>query len=289
MRGNGRRRDGQLKSFEGPGVSAASAHAARSDTAAIAARFVEARLAHRALPGYPGDVPPDMAAAYATQDAAIRLFPDEIVAWKVGMVPAALHDRLGARRLAGPIFHRNLWTASANPTPLPAIAGGFAAVEAEFLARVGRVDPEKCDWTLDEAVDAVAALHIGVELAGSPLRTINDLGSAVVASDFGNNGGLVIGPEIEDWRLRLDGIEIETTIDGTVVGIGTANSIPAGILESVRFLLEHCARRGLPLTEGMLISTGAVTGVHEAAIGARSSCAFSGVGSIHCTVVEDDR
>jgi 2-keto-4-pentenoate hydratase len=270
-------------------MSAVTAPSTRSDSAEIAARFVEARLAARALPDYPGSAPSDMATAYATQDAAIDLFPDRIVAWKVGMVPPALHDRLGARRLAGPIFSRNLWVASAEPTPLPAIAGGFAAVEAEFVARIGPVDPEQRDWTLDEAVEVIVALHIGVELAGSPLKTINDLGSAVVASDFGNNGGLVIGPEIKDWRARLDSIEIQTTIDGIVVGTGTASSIPAGILESVRFLLEHCARRGRPLAEGTLISTGAVTGVHEAAIGSRSTCAFSGVGAIHCTVVPDDR
>lgn len=270
-------------------MSAVNAPAARSDTAAIAARFVEARLACRALPDFPGDLPSDMTTAYATQDVAIDLYPDEIVAWKVGMVPPALQDRLGSHRLAGPIFRRNLWTSTAEPTRLPAIPGGFAAVEGEFVARVGAIDAAKRDWSLDEAVDAIAALHIGVELAGSPLQTINALGSAVVASDFGNNAGLVLGAEIEDWRARLDGIEVETTIDGVVVGTGTAQSVPAGILESVRFLIEHCARRGRPLSEGMLISTGAVTGVHEAPIGARSICDFSGVGRIDCVVVTDDR
>ena len=119
-----------------------------------------------------------------------------------------------------------------------------------------------------------------------PLPTINDLGSAVVASDFGNNGGLVLGPEIDDWQARLDGIEVETELDGVVIGRGTAGSIPLGILESVRFLIEHCARRGRPLGAGALISTGAVTGVHQAQIGSTSVCRFSGVGDIHCAVVQ---
>jgi 2-keto-4-pentenoate hydratase len=64
-----------------------------------------------------------------------------------------------------------------------------------------------------------------------------------------------------------------------------AASIPRGILESVRFLLEHCARSGRPLAAGALISTGAVTGVHEVAPGAVSACSFSSVGTIHCRVV----
>lgn len=258
----------------------------RSSTGDVAARFVNARLGPYALPDYPGDVPQTMAAAYATQDAAIDLFPDRIVGWKVGMVPPALQDRLNARRLAGPIFARNLWTAGAAPTALPAIRDGFAAVEAEFVARIGPVDPHQTGWSLDQAVAAIEALHIGVELAGSPLPTINDLGSAVVASDFGNNGGLVLGPEIDDWQARLDGIEVETELDGVVIGRGTAGSIPLGILESVRFLIEHCARRGRPLGAGALISTGAVTGVHQAQIGSTSVCRFSGVGDIHCAVVQ---
>lgn len=268
-------------------MSAADVIGSSDGVAGIAARFVDARLTATGLTGYPGEVPRDMATAYATQEAAIGLFPDEIIGWKVGMVPPALQPTLGTHRLAGPIFRRNYWIASASaPTPLPAIEGGFAAVEGEFIARVGKVDPEKLDWTLEEAIKAVDALFIGVELAGSALPTINELGSAVVASDFGNNGGLVVGEEIEDWAARLDGIEVQTIIDGAVVGTGTNTSIPLGILESVRFLIEHLARRGRPVAEGTLISTGAVTGVHSVQIGAKSVCTFSGVGEIHCSVVK---
>lgn len=266
-------------------MSAADANGVQDAVSDIAARFVQARLTRTGMSDYPGERPLDMATAYATQEAAIGLFPDEIIGWKVGMVPPAQQPTLNARRLAGPIFKRNLWAVSSEPTPLPAIVGGFAAVEAEFVARVGKVDPSKTDWTVEEATAVVVAMHIGVELAGSPLSTINDLGSAVVASDFGNNGGLVLGPEIEDWAARLDGIEVETLFDGQSIGTGTAGSIPAGVLESVRFLIEHLARRGRPVAEGTLISTGAVTGVHSVEIGVQSVCAFSGVGEIHCSVV----
>jgi 2-keto-4-pentenoate hydratase len=266
-------------------MSAADALSPNDGVADIAARFVEARLALTGMAAYPGRIPLDMATAYATQEIAIGLFPDEIVGWKVGMVPPAQQPTLGIHRLAGPIFRRNLWTPLAEPTPLPEIEGGFAAVEAEFVARMGPVDPDKLDWTLEEATAAIAGLHIGIELAGSPLTTINDLGSAVVASDFGNNGGLILGEEIEDWAARLPGIEVETRVDGEVIGTGTADSIPRGILESVRFLLENLARRGRPATEGTLVSTGAVTGVHRVHAGSSAVCSFSGVGDIHCSVV----
>lgn len=258
-----------------------SAEGARS----IARRFVEARLGARAVAGYPGRQPRTMAEAYAIQEEAIALYPGRIVGWKVGGVPAALQSALGAHRVAGPIFDRNLWRAAPDQiVSLPAIDGGFAAVEAEFVARIGQADPERRDWTLEAARDAVDAVFVGVELAGSPLSEINDLGSAVVASDFGNNAGLALGAEIADWRDRLDRIEVETLVDGRSVGVGRAASLAGGALESVRFLLEHCARRGRPLTRGTLVSTGAVTGVHRVDAGVQAVCVFGDVAKIHCSV-----
>jgi 2-keto-4-pentenoate hydratase len=255
--------------------------------AAIAEQFVSARLAQRCTPDYPGKVPETMAEGYAVQDIAIGLFPDEVVGWKVGGVPPHLQDKLRIHRLAGAIFARNVWPYAGDAAvPLPEIEGGFAAVESEFIARIGAdADPAKTDWTIEEAAAAVDKVFIGVELAGSPLSAINDLGPTVVASDFGNNGGLIVGPEVENWRETLDGIEVETVINGASVGTGGSPSLQGGAMESVRFLLEHCARWGRPLKAGMLITTGAVTGVHRAHAGDEAVCIFKGIAELHCSVV----
>ena len=58
-------------------------------------------------------------------------------------------------------------------------------------------------------------MYIGIEIASSPLQNINDYGPAVVASDFGNNAGLLLGAEISDWQTRsLESLNCETRIDG---------------------------------------------------------------------------
>lgn len=249
----------------------------------IAARFVAARRERRGFAAYPGRQPTTMDEAYAIQEAAIARYGDRVVGWKVGMVPPNLQEMLGAHRIAGPIFAANVWPAEPEAA-LPLIPGGFAAVEGEFVARIGvNADPAKLDWTETEAVALLDAVFVGVEYAGSPLNDINSYGSAVVASDFGNNAGLVVGPEITDWQDRLADITVETRIDGQVVGTGKAASIPRGVMESVRFLVENLARRGRPVTRGVLISTGAVTGVHEIFAGQKAVCAFSGVGDIACS------
>lgn len=248
--------------------------------AETAEAFVSARLAMRATPEYPGPIPTTMEEGYAIQEIAIGLYPDTIVGWKVGGVSQARQVQVGVHRLAGPVFSRNRW-AIAGEVVVEAIEGGFTAVEAEFLARIGpNVDPEQKDWTVEQAAAAIDAIFIGLEIAGSPLSAINDLGPTVVVSDFGNNAGIFVGSELSDWSRRLDDIEVKTMIDGAVVGTGGSRSLQGGALESVRFLLEHCARRGRPLTAGMLVSTGAVTGVHRVHAGSDFTCDFKGIATI---------
>ena len=70
------------------------------------------------------------------------------------------------------------------------------------------------------------------------------------------------------------------------MALASSLSLAGGALESVRFLLEHCARWGRPLTAGTLVSTGAVTGVHRIYAGSESTCLFEGVGEVRCTVVK---
>ena len=262
--------------------------AARADafpTRDIAQRFVQARLGAAALPDYPGPLPATLADAYAVQEAAIELWPDEIAGWKVGRIATPdLQARFGADRLAGPIFSRNVVSAG-EVDGWPIIPGGFGAVEAEFVFRLGEDTPaDKTRWSYADVEALEGDLHIGVEIAGSPLSTINALGPAVVVSDFGNNAGLIVGAAIPDWRARLMGLTCETFVDGVSVGVGGAASIPGGPLEAVRFLAEVCARRGRPLRAGQLVSTGAATGIHDVTPGQRARVAFDD-GLIECVMV----
>ena len=258
---------------------------ARADRA-IAERFTAARREARALPGYPGDIPQSLADAYRIQDEAIGLWGDAIAGWKLGRIPDAWAPRLGAGRLAGPIFSRQVLPGGPGEVSFPVFVGGFAAVEAEFILRLGADQPAgKTSWSLDEAAGLVETLIVGVEPAGSPLATINELGPCVVVSDFGNNSGLILGPEVPDWRDRLDAMTCETWIKGQRVGAGGAATIPNGPLDSLRFLLELAEARGRRLKAGDLISTGAATGIHDIVAGQTARIVFDGAGEIHVRAV----
>lgn len=258
-----------------------------SESWEIARRLVAARLGAYAEPLYPGSRPPTLEAGYAVQDAAIALWPSRIMGWKVGRIPDEWAARMGEERLVGPIFEASIRIADAGaPAVFPAISGGFAAVEAEFVFRIGRDAPRgKIAWTDEEALGHVDALHIGVELAGSPLPDINDLGPAVVVSDFGNNAGLIVGPAIRDWRRVLDeDMVCACEVDGSLAGRGSASGIHGGLAAALRFALARCARRGMPLLAGQWVSTGAATGIHEVRSGQRARALFDGVGAIEVRV-----
>ncbi|NBB53335.1 2-keto-4-pentenoate hydratase [Rhizobium sp. CRIBSB] len=256
-----------------------------TESSAIARTFVDARLSARAVPVWPGEMPPSLDAAYVIQDQAISLWPDRVAGWKLGRIPPPLDARFGAGRLAGPIFSANVWLAGPEPTAFGVIPGGFAAVEAEYILELGQDVPSRDDWTAAQVADLVARVHIGVEIAGSPFREINDHGPAVTAADFGNNAGLILGATIENWRPRLQDLTCRTLIDGTVIGTGGAASIPNGPLDSLAFLLKVLHRRGRSMTAGELISTGAATGVHPIAIGQEALADFGTDGSIACVAV----
>ena len=250
----------------------------------VARRFVGARRAAVSISDFPGALPPDMAAGYVIQEAAIGLWPDRVAGWKVGRIPPELQASLKADRVLGPVFTANVTQAGTEPTPVFAIAGGFAAVEAEYIYRLGEDAPAgKTDWTPAEALKLVEVELVGVEFAGSPLATINVLGPRVVAADFGNNAGLILGKPIPDWRTRDDDWpRCEAFINGKLVGRGAPSSIPGGPPASLAFLMNAVAARGRPLKRGQLVTTGAASGIHDIEAGQTARIAFDGLDEIFC-------
>lgn len=260
---------------------------AATELSAIADRFVAARRRGEALAAFPGAIPDDLVTAYKVQDLAIAQWPDTVVGWKVGYIPAERRDGSGDERLLGPIFARQFWNATGGSTPIPVFVGGFGAVEAEYVLRLDADAPEgKLDWSPDEAAALPATLFIGLEVASSPLATINQLGPRVVISDFGNNNGLILGAEIPGWTTLDEATLLaETFIDDASVGSGGAQRLPGGLRAAFAFALSRSARRGRPLKAGEYIATGNATGIHDIVAGQRSRVVFQDHGTLDCHAV----
>jgi 2-keto-4-pentenoate hydratase len=244
----------------------------------IAQSFVEARQTAMLLADYPGEMPTDMAAAYAVQDAAISLFGQKVGGWKVGRINAPLDAHYGANRLVGPIFAHQIVEANGGVPDMP-ILPGFAAAEAELMVCVAATPP--ADLTIERAPDFVREVRFGLEMASSPYAGINDGGPAVTASDFGNNHGLVLGPVVADWRERdLMHAPVALSIDGVEQGANSLSNMLDGPFGAFVFLNALLHERGRPLQAGDWISSGAITGVHRIAAGQMAQATFDGEFSV---------
>jgi len=248
-----------------------------------ASQFVNARLQARPLTAFPGILAPDLAAAYDCQLRAIARWPDRIAGWKVARIGATWHSRYAEERLIGPVFARNVHPFTGIPVDCPVFDGGLAAVEAEIGIVVSAdAAPGKTDWNAGSATELVGQVCIGVEIASSPLATLNDLGPGAVVSDFGNNWGVILGAPLNDWR-SASALPVETYIDGALVG--SAPVVPGGApLEALAFAANKAALLGLPLRGGAYISTGMITGVHDIRVGQRARLVFADRGEILCRI-----
>ncbi len=262
-------------------TSAALVDDASSSLDDISQKLVDARLNAEPLGEFPGPLPDTLAEAYEIQTLSIRRWPDEVGGWKVGGVPERLQQRFQTDRLAGPIFQTATHSVPDRGTQqMPIFAGGFAAIEAEFVVRTATsIAPSDTIETDAELLDRIDALHVGAEIASSPMADINRIGPICVVSDFGNNGGLVVGPEVPDWRSRLaDSIAVTVRVDENVVG-SVKTVLRDSVLGAFRFLVRLSADRGLTLPAGTLISCGALSGIHDVGVGALAAVEFAGLGS----------
>lgn len=253
---------------------------AERDLDTIAQAFVAARREARPLDRFPGRRPARLADAVRVQERALALGGRRLAGWKVAMIRADLRDALGSERLAGPIFADAVHDLpEGGCAEVSVFDGGFAALEAEFVARFAR-DLAPGPEGFDEAtiLAALAGIHAGAEVASSPLAVLNELGPTAVVCDHGNNAGVVVGPELPGWREpSFVATPSRMWIEGVVAGEGTAGAVPGGPLASLIWLAEHLATRGRGLRAGDVVATGMTTGIHVVRPGTRGRIEFGGV------------
>jgi 2-keto-4-pentenoate hydratase len=214
-----------------------------------------------------------MAVAYQIQELAMSRWQDSLVGWKIGYISADRRTAGDPDRLVGPIWRQqyHLGEERVSPAEVGIFASGFAAVEAELVIRLSHDLPshDDADWAAQAVADLEQHLLVGVEVASSPIPDINSLGPTVIAADFGNNNGLVLGSVLADWPGGAP-VQLACYIDGQLMGEGSAENLPGGIHHGLATALNILASRGQPVRAGMVFATGAITGIHP--IGAGQHC-----------------
>ncbi|WP_068093289.1 2-keto-4-pentenoate hydratase [Novosphingobium rosa] len=263
----------------------------------IAARFVAARRAAQGLSRWPAGLPRTLDEAYGIQSSAQAAWSARAGGVKVGRVLGAWEDALRVDRFIGPISADTIRHVGAGEIGcFPVIDGGTALLECEIVVVLGQDAPDARSLgerpvLPSEIRSLTAGLHIGIEIAGSPMADINALGPLASIACFGNNNGALVGPAIAGWQdMDLTQIPCVASIDGIEVGRGDTSRLPGGIWQALAFAATQAARLGCPLRAGDVVCTGALTGMHPIGPGARARADFGPLGQVDClTVVQQGR
>jgi len=238
------------------------------------------RLAHAhrgsALAPHAQVTPPDAAGAYAVQDLLARTL-GPIGGWKVGAAgPAA--EPACAPLLAAGVFKSGV--ALVGP---PWRSRG---VEVEVALRLGHdLVPGNADTgplAAARVIEAVDAILPAVEIIETRLADWRSSSPLAQLADLQNHGGLVIGEpspiDVRDVDLRT--VEAYLAFDGQPVASTRGANPAADIWRLVGWLAWHCARRGMPLRAGQVITTGSCSGVLFAPEGAFVQAQLAGIGQV---------
>ena len=219
----------------------------------------------------PDEIPANAAEGYAVQDAILQRLGIPIAGWKVGASSPS------AAPQAGPILADRL---QPSPARFAMPAKAFRTVEGEVAFRLGRDLPTHSQgYGEDEVWDAMASVHVGIEVLESSFIDRRKISEYAVLGDLLNNGAYCYGAAVKDWR-RLDVAtpEASIAINGKEMRrahAGTPGGHPKRLLT---WLANHAAARGHPLKAGMIITTGSHTGMLDAPAGATVTAQLDAIG-----------
>jgi len=252
------------------------------DTPDPVAALLAARLSGQALPAFPTPVPATLAEAYDVQQRLTAALGAPVLGWKVGRIPPALVETLGAERVAGPVL-RVAELDGDRPGEVLIFRDGAGAIESEVMLRLRAVPDGRV--TAGDGARWVDEIRAGFEVASSPAPDVHNHAPYGIIADIGINNGLLLGPQLDPGDFATLGVE--TQIDGVAVGSGRAIDVLDGPWGALDFLADLHRRGVIELKPGQWISAGAITGVHPIAIGQTATARFGAAATIACTAAAE--
>jgi 2-keto-4-pentenoate hydratase len=152
-------------------------------------------------------------------------------------------------------------------------------VEAEVAFRLAKdLPPRSRPYSERSIAAAVGEVVAAIELCDTRLADWKKSSGLWKLADFQNNGALVVGSGTRDWQ-KIDFLqqEVEFRIGSRVSSAKGAHSF-GNPFRLLPWLLKHCAKRGLGLHAGDVVTTGAWTGLELAKAGDEVVARFPGIG-----------
>jgi 2-keto-4-pentenoate hydratase len=231
--------------------------------------------------------PESLADGYAVQDYLIEELGFAPAGWKLGLTNAKAQAAKGVcEPVKGRLFKSRIATAPARLRAPP----GKLMLEAEFVFRMacdlGGADTR--GLSVDDVADAVASVHMGLELCASRFVTTKPPSLAMNVADNCFHGGLVIGGVIHRWKaIDLPAMAVELFCNDTMLASGSGSAVLGNPVNGLLWLAKELAQEGRCLAAGDWVTTGSCTGAPEISAGVEAREVFGGMGEVRVCLDRD--
>jgi len=194
---------------------------------------------------------------FAVQLAVAEAAGDARFGWKIAATSTAGQAHIGVDGpLPGTLLASRVRT---SPTEFSLRDNVMHVAEAEFAFRLGRaLPPRSAPYAREEVLDAVAALHIAVEVPDSRYRDFVHVGAAQLIADNACASWFALGPAaVRDWQLHdLAAHPVVARVNGAVAAEGRGANVLGDPRIALTWLANTLSRLGAGLAAGEVVTTG---------------------------------
>lgn len=194
---------------------------------------------------------------YAVQAELERTSAKPLWGWKIAATSAAGQAHIG---VDGPLAGRVL-AEMVHPdgATLALGANRMRVAEPEFAFRVARDLPPRAEaYSVAEVLEAVAALHLGLEVPDSRFADFATAGGPQLIADNACAHQYVLGPEAPaSWRgLDLAAHRVTARVAGRYEREGVGANVLGDPRAALAWLANELSRMGVTLRAGQTVTTG---------------------------------
>lgn len=229
----------------------------QSRIAEAAAFLWRTRIEQRRIDALPERLrPQSLAEGYAIQDAMVQVAGQPVSGWKIAATSNAGQEHIGVTEpLAGRLFKNFIL---ADGAELPAAPLHMAVIEAEFAFRMGHdLPPRGAAYGQAEVCNAVAALHLAIEVPDARFERFAEIGPAQIVADDAFAAWFLLGTQVPEWqRLDLPTQRVRAFKNGSLFREGVGADALGDPRIALTWIANHLAQRGIGLKAGDLVTTG---------------------------------
>lgn len=243
----------------------------------------------RRMKGLPEDVRPRTREdGYAVQAMLERRTAAPLFGWKI-----AATSKAGQHHIAvdGPLAGRLLRErVRPHGGEVPYGANHMRVAEAEFAFVLGRdLPPRRNPYTVEEVLDAVAALHPAIEIPDSRYDDFTIVGAAQLIADNACAHYFVLGPAAPGtWRaMDLAGHPVSLSVGGRIEREGSGANVLGDPRIALTWLVNELSAIGITAAAGQVVTTGTCLTPPPIEPGDRLRADFGSLGQVAATMTRD--